>query len=57
VLVFWPTSPGSGPKLLDGSILLKFLLKTRLQSESFDGLDDLLGFEVQKFDLKLSEFD
>ena len=57
MLVFWPTSPGSGPKLLDGSILLKFLLKTRLQSESFDGLDDLLGFEVQKFDLKLSEFD
>jgi len=31
-----------------GSILLKFLLETRLQSESFDTLDDLLGFRVQK---------
>jgi len=37
-----------GPKPLDGSILLKFLLETRLQSESFDTLDDLLGFQVQK---------
>jgi len=44
----WPTSPGPGPKPLDGSIsLLKFLLETRLQSESFDTLDDLLGFRVQ----------
>jgi len=34
--------------LLGGSILLKFLLETRLQSESFDTLDDLLGFRVQK---------
>jgi len=25
-----------------------FLLETRLQSESFDTLDDLLGFRVQK---------
>ena len=44
----WPTSPGPGPKPLDGSISLKFLLETRLQSESFDTLDDLLGFWVQK---------
>ena len=44
----WPTSPGPGPKRLDGSISLKFLLETRLQSESFDTLDDLLGFRVQK---------
>jgi len=29
----WPTSPSLGPKLLDDSILLKFLLQTRLQSE------------------------
>jgi len=29
----WPTSPGPGLKLLDGSISLKFLLETRLQSE------------------------
>jgi len=41
-------SSGPGPKLLDGSISLKFLLETRLQSESFDTLDDLLGFRVQK---------
>ena len=44
----WPTSPGPGRQLLDGSISLKFLLETRLQSESFDTLDDLLGFRVQK---------
>ena len=40
------TSPG--PKPLDGSISLKFLLETRLQSESVDTLDDLLGFQVEK---------
>jgi len=44
----WPTSPGPGPKPLDGNISLKFLLETRPQSESFDILDDLLGFQVQK---------
>jgi len=38
--------PGSQP--LGGRISLKFLLETRLQSESFDTLDDLLGFRVQK---------
>ena len=37
-----------GAKPLGGSISLKFLLETRLQSESFDTLDDLLGFRVQK---------
>jgi len=37
-----------GPIVLDGSISLKFLLETRLESESFDTLDDLLGFRVQK---------
>ena len=42
----WSTSPG--PKLLDGSISVKFLLETRLQSKSFDTLDDLLGFQIQK---------
>jgi len=41
-----PTSPGPGCKLLDGSILLKFLLETMLQSESFDTLDDLLGAQT-----------
>jgi len=44
----WPTSPCLGPKPLNGSILLKFLLETKLHSESFDTLDDLLGFRVQK---------
>jgi len=44
----WPTSPGPGHQSLDGSILLKFLLETRLQSESFDTLDALLGFQVKK---------
>jgi len=44
----WPTLPGPRHQPLDGSILLKFLLETRLQSESFDVLDELLGFQVQK---------
>jgi len=44
----WPTLPGPGRQPLGGSILLKFLLETRLQSESFDTLDNLLGFRVQK---------
>jgi len=44
----WPTLPGPGLKPLHGSISLKFLLETRLQSESFDTLDDLLGLQVQK---------
>jgi len=42
----WPRA--LAPKQLDGSISMKFLLETRLQSESFDTLDDLLGFRVQK---------
>jgi len=42
------TFPGPGLKPLDGSISLKFLLETRPQSESFDTLNDLLGFRVQK---------
>ena len=44
----WPTLSGPGRQPLGGSISLKFLLETRLQSESFDTLDDLLGFRVQK---------
>jgi len=40
--------PGPGRQPLCGSISLKFLLETRLQSESFDTLDDLLWFRVQK---------
>jgi len=38
---------------LGGSISLKFLLETRLQSKFFDTLDDLLGFRVQKLGCKL----
>jgi len=48
----WPTLPGPGHQPLDGSISLKFLLETRLQSESFDTLDDLMGFQVQKLVIK-----
>jgi len=44
----WLTLPGPRLKRLDGGILLKFLLETRLKSKSFDTLDDLLGFQVQK---------
>ena len=44
---FWPFSSGLRPKLLDGSISLKFLLETRLKSESFDTLDDLNSSLVQ----------
>jgi len=44
----WPTSPGPGPKPLDDNILLKFLLETRLKSES---LADLLGFWLQSYGL------
>ena len=44
----WPTLPSPRHQPLGGSISLKFLLETRLQSESFDTLDDLLGFLVQK---------
>ena len=49
----WSTLPGPGRQPLGGSISLKFLLETRLQSESFDTLDDLLGFQVQKLWCKL----
>jgi len=44
----WPILPGSGGQPLGGSISLKFLPETRPQSESFDTLDNLLGFLVQK---------
>ena len=49
----WPTLPGPGRQPLGGSISLKFLLETRLQSESFDTLDDLLRFRVQTLWCKL----
>ena len=47
--------PGPGPKPLDGSISLRFLLDITLQSESFDTLDDLLGFQVQKLLSKVTK--
>ena len=50
---FWPTLSDPGRQPLDDGILLKFLLETRLQSESFDTLDDLLRFRVQKLWSKL----
>jgi len=40
---FWPRA-----QLLDGSISLKFSLKTRLESESYEPLIDVLVFLVQK---------
>ena len=53
--LFSPTSSGPRPKLLDGSISLKFLLDIRLKSESFDSLDDLLGFGFNSYDLKTTK--
>jgi len=47
----WPTVLGPGRQPLGGSISLKFLLETRLQSKSFDTLDDQLGFQFQSYDL------
>jgi len=47
--LFWPTSSDSRPKLSDGSILVKFLLETSAKLEPFEALDNLLGFQVQKF--------
>jgi len=49
----WPTLPGPARQPLGGSISLKFLLETRLQSESLDALDDLPEFQVQKLWCKL----
>jgi len=47
------TLPDPGRQPLGGSISMKFLLDSRLQSESFDTLNDLLGFRVQKLWSKL----
>ena len=47
----WPTLPRPGHQPLGG--ILKFSLETRLQFESFDTLDDLLGFRVQSLWCKL----
>jgi len=44
----WHVCQGLPTPALDDSISLKFTLDSRLKSESFDTLDDLLGFQVQK---------
>jgi len=44
----WPTLSGPGRQPLDGSISLKFLLQLDY-NPSLDTLDDLLGFQVQKW--------
>ena len=43
---FWLGLPGTGPKPLNGSISLKFVLGTRLESESLERLIDFLGFRL-----------
>jgi len=45
---FWIRLLGPGPKLLHGSISLRILLETRLESKFFEPLIDFLGFWVQK---------
>jgi len=45
---FWLSLPGPGPNPLNGSIFLKFLLETRLESKSLELLIDFLRFYVQK---------
>ena len=45
----WPTLPGPGRQPLGGSILVKFLLEIRLQSESFDSDCSLIFRFIKKF--------
>ena len=40
---FRPPSSSPRPKLIDCGISLKFLMETRVKSESFETLDDVLG--------------
>jgi len=44
----WLKLFGPRPKLLDGSISLKFSLETRPESNSFETLIGFLRFQVQK---------
>jgi len=46
--LFWLRLLGPELQPLDGSILLKYLLETRLKSESFEPLIGFLAFLVQK---------
>jgi len=48
----WPTSSGPRPKPLDSSVSPKFLLETRLKSESFDTWMICWGFWFKSYDLK-----
>jgi len=43
---------GHGPQLQEGSVLLKFLVETRLKSKSFESLIGFQGFLVQKLSQK-----
>jgi len=45
---FWMRLVGPGPQLQEGSILLKFLLETRLKSGFFEPLIGFLAFLVQQ---------
>ena len=47
----WPTLSGPGRQPLGGSISLKFLLETRLQSESFDIWMTCWGFRFKSCDV------
>jgi len=43
------------PQLLDGIFLFKFLLETRLESESFEPLIGFLAFLVQSYGLETTK--
>ena len=45
---FWHMLPGLGPNRLGQSISLKFSLKTKLESKSFELLIDFLGVSGSK---------
>jgi len=45
---FWLRLPGPGPKLLVGSISLKFVFQSTLEFKSLEAMTDFLGFRVQK---------
>jgi len=52
----WVTNPMLKTIVVYGSILFKFLLETRLESESFEPLIDFLACLVQKFWPKNNKF-
>jgi len=52
---FWLMLPGLGRQPLGQSVLLKFSLETRLESESFEPLIDFLAFLVEKLLSKINK--